>query len=67
MIELPMVPMQPPARLVAVTIDERRVEVPEGSTILDACASGSIPAQVVYITRPSAPLTQRSTPRGANT
>jgi predicted molibdopterin-dependent oxidoreductase YjgC len=37
MIELPMVPAQAPARLVTLTIDERQVEVPEGSTILDAC------------------------------
>jgi predicted molibdopterin-dependent oxidoreductase YjgC len=37
MIELPMVSAQPPARLVALTIDEQPVEVPEGSTILDAC------------------------------
>jgi len=38
MIELPMVPTQPPARLVTLTIDESQVEVPEGSTVLDACA-----------------------------
>jgi predicted molibdopterin-dependent oxidoreductase YjgC len=37
MIELPMIPAQAPARLVTLTIDERQVEVPEGSTILDAC------------------------------
>lgn len=30
MIELPMVPTQPPARLVTLTIDERPVEVPDG-------------------------------------
>jgi predicted molibdopterin-dependent oxidoreductase YjgC len=38
MIELPMAPSQAPARLVTLTIDERQVEVPEGSTVLDACA-----------------------------
>jgi predicted molibdopterin-dependent oxidoreductase YjgC len=38
MIELPMAPTQAPARLVTLTIDERQVEVPEGSTVLDACA-----------------------------
>ncbi|MGO9883890.1 MAG: 2Fe-2S iron-sulfur cluster-binding protein [Solirubrobacteraceae bacterium] len=37
MIELPMATQLPPARLVTVTIDDRPVEVPEGSTILDAC------------------------------
>ncbi len=36
-IELPMAPHQPASRTIAVTIDEQRVEVPEGSTILDAC------------------------------
>jgi predicted molibdopterin-dependent oxidoreductase YjgC len=38
MIELPMAPTRAPARLVTLTIDERQVEVPEGSTVLDACA-----------------------------
>jgi predicted molibdopterin-dependent oxidoreductase YjgC len=38
MIELPMAPTQAPARLVTLTVDERQVEVPEGSTVLDACA-----------------------------
>jgi predicted molibdopterin-dependent oxidoreductase YjgC len=38
MIELPMVPTAPPARLVTVTVDGQEVEVPEGSTLLDACA-----------------------------
>ncbi|MGB0097902.1 MAG: 2Fe-2S iron-sulfur cluster-binding protein [Solirubrobacteraceae bacterium] len=38
MIELPMAPTQPPPRLVGLTIDEQQVEVPEGSTVLDACA-----------------------------
>ena len=38
MIELPIVPTQPPPRLVGLTIDEQQVEVPEGSTVLDACA-----------------------------
>ena len=38
MIELPMAPLQPPARLISVTIDGQQVEVPEGSTILQACA-----------------------------
>jgi predicted molibdopterin-dependent oxidoreductase YjgC len=37
MIELPMVPAKAPARLVTLTIDAQPVEVPEGSTILDAC------------------------------
>src|SRR5664279_1222045 len=32
-----MIPAQAPARLVTLTINERQVEVPEGSTILDAC------------------------------
>ena len=36
-IELPMAPPQPASRTITVTIDEQRVEVPEGSTILDAC------------------------------
>ena len=38
MIELPIVLTKPPGRLVALTIDELPVEVPEGSTVLDACA-----------------------------
>jgi predicted molibdopterin-dependent oxidoreductase YjgC len=38
MIELPLLPAEPPPRTVALTIDQRPVEVPEGSTILDACA-----------------------------
>jgi predicted molibdopterin-dependent oxidoreductase YjgC len=38
MTELPMAPTRAPARLVTLTIDERQVEVPEGSTVLDACA-----------------------------
>jgi predicted molibdopterin-dependent oxidoreductase YjgC len=37
MIELPAIHVQPSPRMVALTIDERPVEVPEGSTILDAC------------------------------
>ncbi|HEY3945035.1 MAG TPA: 2Fe-2S iron-sulfur cluster-binding protein [Solirubrobacteraceae bacterium] len=37
MIELPLVPVEPPAQMISVTIDDRPVEVPEGSTILDAC------------------------------
>ncbi|HZE03833.1 MAG TPA: 2Fe-2S iron-sulfur cluster-binding protein, partial [Solirubrobacteraceae bacterium] len=37
MIELPMAPPQAAARLITLTIDEQQVEVPEGSTILDAC------------------------------
>jgi predicted molibdopterin-dependent oxidoreductase YjgC len=36
-IELPMAPIQAPARAIGLTIDGRRVEVPEGSTILQAC------------------------------
>jgi predicted molibdopterin-dependent oxidoreductase YjgC len=38
MIELPMAPTQVPVHQVTLTIDERQVEVPEGSTVLDACA-----------------------------
>ena len=38
MIELPVIHSEPPPRTVALTIDQRPVEVPEGSTILDACA-----------------------------
>jgi predicted molibdopterin-dependent oxidoreductase YjgC len=38
MIELPMAPTRAPARPVTLTVDERQVEVPEGSTVLDACA-----------------------------
>jgi predicted molibdopterin-dependent oxidoreductase YjgC len=38
MIELPMFSTQAPPRLVSLTIDEQAVEVPEGSTVLDACA-----------------------------
>jgi predicted molibdopterin-dependent oxidoreductase YjgC len=37
MIELPMVSTTPPTRMVSLTIDGQEVEVPEGSTILDAC------------------------------
>jgi predicted molibdopterin-dependent oxidoreductase YjgC len=37
MIELPMFQTRPPARLVGLTVDDQPVEVPEGSTILDAC------------------------------
>jgi predicted molibdopterin-dependent oxidoreductase YjgC len=37
MIELPMASTEPAKRLVSLTIDEREIEVPEGSTILDAC------------------------------
>ena len=37
MIELPMVPTQPAQRQITLTIDDQQVEVPEGSTILDAC------------------------------
>ena len=37
MIELPMAPAPPPTRLISLTIDGQPVEVPEGSTILDAC------------------------------
>jgi predicted molibdopterin-dependent oxidoreductase YjgC len=36
-IQLPMAPPQPASRLITLTIDEQPVEVPEGSTILDAC------------------------------
>jgi predicted molibdopterin-dependent oxidoreductase YjgC len=38
MIELPMAPSAPPARLVTLTIDGNELEMPEGSTILDACS-----------------------------
>jgi predicted molibdopterin-dependent oxidoreductase YjgC len=37
MIELPMFQTQPPPRVVGLTVDDQPVEVPEGSTILDAC------------------------------
>ena len=37
MIELPMAPPHPAARLISLTIDDQPVEVPEDSTILDAC------------------------------
>ena len=37
MTELPIPAHQPPARLVMLTIDDQPVEVPEGSTVLDAC------------------------------
>src|SRR5436190_8880948 len=33
----PVGPPEPGARMITVTIDEQPVEVPEGSTILDAC------------------------------
>jgi predicted molibdopterin-dependent oxidoreductase YjgC len=39
MIELPMVPSVPPARLVTITIDGQELEMPEESTILDACTT----------------------------
>jgi predicted molibdopterin-dependent oxidoreductase YjgC len=47
MIELPMAPTQAPARMVTLTIDEREVEVPEGSTVLDACAKLGIDTPVL--------------------
>ncbi|NRQ34104.1 4Fe-4S binding protein [Nonomuraea sp. NN258] len=34
-----MIPLQPPRRLIDVDVDGRTVRVPEGSTILDACAA----------------------------
>jgi predicted molibdopterin-dependent oxidoreductase YjgC len=37
MIELPLVSSEPSVRLISLTIDGQEVEVPEGSTILDAC------------------------------
>jgi predicted molibdopterin-dependent oxidoreductase YjgC len=37
MIELPMAQTEPSARLIALTIDGQPLQVPEGSTILDAC------------------------------
>ncbi|MBV8948666.1 MAG: (2Fe-2S)-binding protein [Solirubrobacterales bacterium] len=36
-IVLPMAPPAPATRLISLTVDEQPVEVPEGSTILDAC------------------------------
>jgi predicted molibdopterin-dependent oxidoreductase YjgC len=36
-IQLPMAPPKPVSRLITLTIDDQPVEVPEGSTILDAC------------------------------
>jgi predicted molibdopterin-dependent oxidoreductase YjgC len=41
-IELPMVSAHVPARAVRLTIDDQHVEVPEGSTILEACAKVGI-------------------------
>jgi predicted molibdopterin-dependent oxidoreductase YjgC len=38
----PTAPVVPPTRGIALTIDDRPVEVPEGSTLLDACRSLSI-------------------------
>jgi predicted molibdopterin-dependent oxidoreductase YjgC len=38
MIELPMVAAEPQTRTIEVTIDDQTVQVPEGSTVLDACA-----------------------------
>jgi predicted molibdopterin-dependent oxidoreductase YjgC len=38
MTEIPMAPTKPRPRLISLTIDDQDVEVPEGSTILDACA-----------------------------
>src|SRR5690348_6215605 len=37
MIELPIARTGPPARLISLTVDDQPVEVPEGSTVLDAC------------------------------
>ncbi|HLY50748.1 MAG TPA: 2Fe-2S iron-sulfur cluster-binding protein [Solirubrobacteraceae bacterium] len=37
MIELPLIPTDPARRLISLTVDEQEVEVPEGSTILEAC------------------------------
>ncbi|HEY4827138.1 MAG TPA: 2Fe-2S iron-sulfur cluster-binding protein, partial [Solirubrobacteraceae bacterium] len=36
-IQLPMAPPEPASRVITLTIDDQAVEVPEGSTILDAC------------------------------
>jgi len=36
-VQLPMAPPEPAVRQITLTIDEQPVEVPEGSTILDAC------------------------------
>jgi predicted molibdopterin-dependent oxidoreductase YjgC len=36
-IQLPMAPPEPAVRQITLTIDDQSVEVPEGSTILDAC------------------------------
>jgi predicted molibdopterin-dependent oxidoreductase YjgC len=36
-IDLPIAPPQPAVRQITLTIDDQSVEVPEGSTILDAC------------------------------
>ena len=36
-IDLPMAPPEPATRIITLTIDDQSVEVPEGSTILDAC------------------------------
>jgi predicted molibdopterin-dependent oxidoreductase YjgC len=37
MSDIPMAPAKPAARLISVKIDDQDVDVPEGSTILDAC------------------------------
>jgi len=39
---IPHRPAEPPKILVAVTIDDKPVSVPEGSTILDACTSAGV-------------------------
>jgi predicted molibdopterin-dependent oxidoreductase YjgC len=36
-IQLPMAPPEPAVRQITLTIDDQSVEVPEGSTVLDAC------------------------------
>jgi predicted molibdopterin-dependent oxidoreductase YjgC len=36
-IQLPMAPPEPAVRQITVTVDDRPIEVPEGSTILEAC------------------------------
>ena len=37
-----VVPLDPPRRLVTVTVDGAEARVPEGSTILDACRSNGV-------------------------
>ena len=48
-IELPMASREPAVRQIALTIDDQPVEVPEGSTILEACRNLGIDTQFNFI------------------